>query len=282
MNTVSQTFNWSRLVAALRKEVVENSRTIAFSIIGMYALLTIFMILGNVINHNPHEQMIMMKARVPYTVVLLMLSLVVCVMAAMAFKNLTTKAGRTSLFMSPSSSLEKFVVNVLIYVVATMVIFFACAQLADLTRIAALKAFETKDFAVPGPMNFLQVFFSINWRIGSGLEDLSWLGAMTMFLDTLSKAALFFLGSVVWPRLSVLKTFVTLFVIQSGLSVLFMVTVYLCLDPNVFADWVKDFVNGGDFFIASSIISVIEIVAGFGLAWYLFKRKDVVSLKWWK
>ena len=64
--------------------------------------------------------------------------------------------------------------------------------------------------------------------------------------------------------------------------ILFMVTVYLCLDPNVFADWVKDFVNGGDFFIASSIISVIEIVAGFGLAWYLFKRKDVVSLKWWK
>lgn len=78
MNTVSQTFNWSRFVAALRKEVVENSRSIAFSIIGIYALLTIFMILGNVVNHTPTEQMIMMEARVPYTVVLLMLSLVVC------------------------------------------------------------------------------------------------------------------------------------------------------------------------------------------------------------
>ncbi len=282
MNTVSQTFNWSRFVAALRKEVVENSRTIAFSIIGMYALLTIFMILGNVVNHTPTEQMIMMEARVPYTVVLLTLSLVVCVMAAMAFKNLTTKAGRTSLFMSPSSSLEKFVVNVLIYVVATMVIFFACAQLADLTRIAVLKAFETKDFAVPGPMNFLQVFSAMNWRIGSGLEDMTWLGAMTMFLDTLSKAALFFLGSVVWPRLSVLKTFVTMFVIQIVLIVLLVVTIKLGFDRHAFGQWFGDFIDQGHYFITSSIISVIEIVAGFGLAWYLFKRKDVVSLKWWK
>ena len=38
MNTVSQTFNWSRFVATLRKELVENRRAILFSIIGIYAL----------------------------------------------------------------------------------------------------------------------------------------------------------------------------------------------------------------------------------------------------
>ncbi len=282
MNTINQTFNSSRFVATLRKEIVENSRTILFAVIGMYAMLTIFMLLGNLVNHNPAEQMIMMKARVPYTVVLLALSIVVCVTASIAFKGLTTKAGRTSLFMSPSSSLEKFLVNVLIYVVVMLVMFFACAQLADLTRIAVLKGIETKDFAVPGPINFLKVFSALNWRVGTGTADLAWLATLTMFLDILSKAALFFLGSVVWPRLSLLKTFVTLFVIQSVLAIFLVVTVVCFIDHNVFVEWLNKFMNTGTFFIVSSVLSVIEIVVSFALAWYLFKRKDVVSLKWWK
>ena len=44
MNTVNQTFNWSRFMAALRKEIVENKRMLLFSVIGMYGLLSMIMI----------------------------------------------------------------------------------------------------------------------------------------------------------------------------------------------------------------------------------------------
>ena len=30
------------------------------------------------------------------------------------------------------------------------------------------------------------------------------------------------------------------------------------------------------------IWSIVMAVVCYGLAWFLFKRKDVVSLKWWK
>ena len=47
MNTVNQTFDWSRFTAALRKELVENKRAILFTLLGTFGLLTIIMILGN-------------------------------------------------------------------------------------------------------------------------------------------------------------------------------------------------------------------------------------------
>ena len=37
MNTVNQTFDWSRFTAALRKELVENKRAILFTLLGTLA-----------------------------------------------------------------------------------------------------------------------------------------------------------------------------------------------------------------------------------------------------
>ena len=48
----NQIFQWNRFLAALKKEVVENWRTLLFSTIGIYGILTRFMILGNLIFGN--------------------------------------------------------------------------------------------------------------------------------------------------------------------------------------------------------------------------------------
>ena len=92
MNTVSQTFNWNRFVATLKKEVVENSRLLLFSVIGLYAFFTFFMILGNLISHNPKmADWEIMTNEMPQTFVLCVISFAVAIMASMAFKDLTTK-----------------------------------------------------------------------------------------------------------------------------------------------------------------------------------------------
>ena len=277
MNTVSQTFNWSRFVATLRKELVENRRAILFSIIGIYALLTIIMLLGNLTQHTPNEILVIMTGKVPQLLVFMIFTVVVCVMSSMAFKGLTTKAGRTSLMMSPSSSLEKYIVNFLIYVVAMFVLFFACAQLADLTRIAVLKPFEDKNFVVPGPINFLNIF-----NLSAQSNDMTQWMAISMFIGTIANATMYFLGSVVWPRLSVLKTFVTIFIIQSVLLILFVVFINMFSDPKAFGMWFSKYMRSGTFFQLSCVISTILAVVSIALSWILFKRKDVVSLKWWK
>ena len=182
--------------------------------------------------------------------------------------------------MSPSSSLEKFLVNVLIYVVAMIVVFFVSAQLADLTRIAVLKPFEDQDFVVPGPINFLNCF-SFAGDDGKSTDTAYWM-SMAMIIGTIANAAMYFLGSVVWPRLSLLKTFVAIFAVQSVLMIIFMVIINLCSEPQVFGKWFGQVMREGSFFKMSCVISSVLTIVSFALSWYLFKRKDVVSLKWWK
>ena len=284
MNTVNQTFNWSRFTATLRKEVVENKRMLLFSIIGIYGLLTMIMILGNLIGHQPEFSTDPEINFVPKMIVGSIATFVVCISASLAFKNLKTKAGRTHFFSSPSSTLEKFLTNVLIYVVGMTVAYFICAQLADLTRIAALWWFKSDSFIVPGPINFLN---SVSESV-RGFEELEKVNHVTSFMSIamwvglIANAGLFLLGSVVWPRLSVLKTFAALYAVQFVLFLIALPIVLAIGDMESFARWFYDLVMGGRFSISLFIWTCVQAIGFFALAWLLFKRKDVVSLKWWK
>ena len=284
MNTVNQTFNWSRFMAALRKEIVENKRMLLFSVIGMYGLLTMMMILGNLIGHQPDFFTDSEFNYIPKMMVGSLTTLVVCLSASLAFKNLKTKAGRTHYLSSPSSTLEKFLVNVLIYVVGMTVAYFICAQLADLTRIAALWWFKSDSFIVPGPINFLNSV-SETVRAFDELESVNHITnfmSIAMWIGLIANAGLFLLGSVVWPRLSALKTFAALYAVE---FVLFLIAMPIALgfgDMEAFSRWFYDFVMHGSFSMSMVVWSCLQAIVFFVLAWFLFKRKDVVSLKWWK
>ena len=108
--TVNQTFNWSRFTATLRKEVVENWRAILFTLLGTYGLLTMLMILGNIAFYNANQRELI-DTMLPQKVVYAFLSIATIVVASLSFKKLTSKTGRAEMFTSPSSTLEKFIVN---------------------------------------------------------------------------------------------------------------------------------------------------------------------------
>ncbi|MBO5540089.1 MAG: hypothetical protein J5980_04000, partial [Muribaculaceae bacterium] len=147
----NQIFDWNRFVAALRKEVAENWRTLLFSAIGIYALLALLMILGNLtIGDSTARPEVMLR----YIVVFIVFSFGGIGIASIAFCGLKTKAGRIELLTSPSSTFEKFLVNTVVYVLGFIVAFPICAQLADLTRIAILWPWSGGQ-GVPGPVNFL-------------------------------------------------------------------------------------------------------------------------------
>ena len=282
MNTVNQTFNWSRFTAALRKELVENKRMLLFTVICIYGLLTLIMILGNLgVGLNPSALQETFADKIPQTFVGTILTLVICVSASMAFKNLTTKTGRTALFTSPSSTLEKFLLNILIYVVGVFIAYFACAQLADLTRIAALWFFKGNTLTVPGPINFLTCISDLAANVEHpeiGMTSLGWI----MILGLIANAGLYLLGSVIWPRLSLLKTFAAIYAFEFALFLIAAPFFYFFGDMETLGRWFIDYLNGGHFSVTMIIIVCVQILLYFSLAWYLFKRKDVISLKWWK
>ncbi len=284
MNTVNQTFNWSRFTATLRKELVENKRMLLFSVIGIYGLLTMFMILGNLIIHQGDFFTDAEFNYIPQMMVGSIASLFICISASLSFKNLKTKPGRTHFFTSPSSSFEKFLTNVLIYVVGMIAAYFICAQLADLTRIAALWWFKSDTFYVPGPINFLNSISQTVRTIDEleNVNNITSFMSIAMWIALIANAGMFLLGSVVWPRLSALKTFAALYAVEFAV---FLIAVPIALgfgDMEAFGRWFYDFVTGGRFSISMVIWTSVQAIVFFALAWFLFKRKDVVSLKWWK
>ena len=278
MNTVNQTFDWSRFMATLRKEFVENWRTIVFAVIGMYLLLTIGMIYNNIKESFSNQLVNIINNYVPQKEGYAGLVISCIVTASLAFRNLKSKSGRVSLFTLPASTLEKFLVNVLIYAFGFFVMYHVCAQLADFTRIAVLLPFRSDKLVVPGSINFLNLVNDTVTGIGTSL-----VASMTTLLSTnlLSCLAMYLMGSILWPRLSLLKTFVAGQILSAIVIIIGLAWIGLTFsNPEQAQSYYFDHMDTATWIWGGWYI--VETIVFGALAWYLFKHKDVISTKWWK
>lgn len=272
----NQIFQWNRFVSALRKEVVENWRTLLFSVIGIYGVLAIFMILGNIIHGDDDFTGVIMLR---YVFVYMVFSFGGIIVASLAFRGLKTKTGRIELLTSPSSTFEKFLVNTVIYVLGFIVAFPICAQLADLTRILILLPWG--EFDVPGPLNFLNTIHQFAFQ--QEFWDFSakaWL-EVGLYIGVLAAPGLYLLGSILWPRLSFLKTFAALYAVEFVVFILVMLGISMFTDIQSVALWAAEHFTQGNVVMCFSLFGIIQLVIYWALAWWLWKRKDVISLKWW-
>lgn len=276
MKMKNQIFDWNRFVAALRKEVVENWRTLLFSAIGIYALLALLMILGNLtIGDSTARPELMLR----YVMVYVVFSFGGIGIASLAFRGLKTKAGRIELLTSPSSTFEKFLVNTVVYVLGFIVAFPICAQLADLTRIAILWPWSGGQ-GVPGPVNFLTTIHEFAFQQDWWPQPAKGWFEIALWLSNLAGPGLYLLGSILWPRLSFLKTYAAIFAIQSVLVIMLMIGIKLFSDMGTFGKWLMG-VEQTTGMMWLAVWSAAQLVLCWALAWWLWKRKDVISLKWW-
>ena len=294
----NQIFDWGRFTAALRKEAVENKRQLLLVVVSIFLFFTVFMVMGNIIS-NSMTPMIASDPKgqqlidlMPAILVMMCYSFIVMIVASLAFRNLTSKTGRVALFTSPASMTEKFTVNLVVYVIGAFVAFLVCAHLADLARIAILAPFKSKTFYVPGPMNFLSILTSSSsdiMTITDFFEDSGYTASNFKLMTILAiflGPAMYFMGSVLWPRWAVVKTFAAQQVLNSVVNVL--AGLIVASPILIGASWDKldklSNIDGTKLMDAISlgnyISYAIALVCWYG-AWYLFKRKDVVSLKWW-
>jgi len=292
MSTTNQIFDWSRFTAALRKEVVENQRQLLLIVASMFLFFTVVMIISNVISRG-----LMLASYYDYAIsqgvhsaiISLFYSVIIAVTASLAFRNLTSKSGRVAMFTSPISTTEKFLVNLLIYVIGALVAFIVCVQLADLTRIAVLAPFTSENFHVPGPINYVSALFNSYGKIMHMTEMLnehvpmhvsSLLKAMAI-ISTFLMPALYFMGSVLWPRMSLVKSFFASQIINIVVSIImamFFAMPLVLSKGDIQPDNLSFLIN---YTIVSSCINLVILACCWVGSWYLFKHKDVVSLKWW-
>lgn len=272
----NQTFDFNRYVLTLKKELVENKKQLLIVVLSLFSGLSILMFFGNILFRNsilPIEK----QSAIALCWVLGVFGIVVSVFASLMFNGLRDKTERVNHLMSPASVLEKFLVQLTIYLVGGIVTFFVCAQLADLVRIALMNIFVGESNIVP-PINFVTGVFDIEklriWPFSNNFGEM--LSSFTLIVWILFSFALYMLGAALWPKLSFLKTLAVTYVIQMvfmfAFSFLFLIdsaAIMEYLVKNV--EMVVAVLN-----VVYLILTVLYVVASY----VIYRRKDVISNSW--
>lgn len=272
----NQTFNFNRYALTLNKELVENRKQLLIIVLCLFLGLTILMFLGNWAFQNSGKSVSGMRALANF-VVMTTFGFMLSIMASLSFNGLKGKCERVTHMMSPASAFEKFLAQITIYFVGGVLSFFVCAQLADLARIGLMHLLVGGHNILP-PINFVTGIFCIGpdsmsmpEEIGAGISP--WIVATSFMLSF----AMYMLGAVLWPKLSFLKTFAALSILQMALGMV-TVIVFAMNDMDSVIHFIKRHIY--DFVAVMPVVYVVFTAVCIVLAFWLYKRKDVIKNSW--
>ncbi|MCI9285404.1 MAG: hypothetical protein HFJ91_06360 [Muribaculaceae bacterium] len=205
MSYDNQFFSMGRLTLLAKKETSENWRTILLFCAGILGVLTVA---GIFIAHNSYYEGI---SPLSYSlnssgwfVIWCRLIMVAggLYLASVSFHQLSTRTGATQMLMVPASGFEKFLMRWLAAIPIYVILSFVIIYIADLIR-----------------MCYASLCFGINadaLTMFSLSDDDNTPGTVVyglQFMVLIYIQSLFFLGSAIWPRRSMLKTIVTIIVL---------------------------------------------------------------------
>lgn len=258
MSTTNQTFNWKRFSNALRKELSENKVTLLLSLLAIFLYFAFTLTIDNMLSRGMKD----------LSLDPMIIFFFIGIFASMGFRGLLSKGKRTDYLAMPVSNAEKFTVNALIYVIGGIVAVIACIYLADLARMAILWHKRDETFLVFGLSAFANV--TTKWVDTTG----EFLPCLPKFLlNCLWYSSVFMLGSIVWPKRSLLKTGTV--VICYFMLVFVMLTLIHINDDAELEEAISQFDK-----VEISIDCVVIALCWVG-GWFLFKGKDVITRKWW-
>lgn len=266
MSAINQTFSWSRFVRVVNKEFTMNGRTLGLTLAAIYLFFAFWLTATNVATRG-------MKGLDLDPMVLFLL---IAIIASMGFNGLRSKGKRADYLAMPASTAEKFTYNAMFYVIGGVLAVVACIYLADLTRIAVLWFKRGDDFLVPGPTAFAETvvkWVDMDGNAASCLPE--------FLLNCLWYASMFMLGSILWPKNTFLKT--ALLVLAYWVIMAYMHEKIVYSNAMTSDGVMRDIKFGVERFKQFMlIVDCITIIVCWVGGWYLFKKKDVISLKWWK
>lgn len=224
MTTSNNTFSHSRFGFYLRKHIVENrKKLIQFSI-------QIFLTLVLLLDINPWLQNVY---RIPskhdlfwgmefgwlgFTFIVLMGTI-----GAMMYNSVENKGERIATLMTPASSFEKFLSYFMIYGIGLVVLFILCFYMTDYIRVWTSAWYANPDATVlPLPMDYI-LTSGHNYKFHDIVREVNDPSSVTngvlQFLIYLFVVIMFnafnVLGSIVWNKRPFIKTFGTLFALNT-------------------------------------------------------------------
>lgn len=187
-------------------------------------------------------------------------SLGATVFGSLTFSNLGSKRGRITTLLVPASMPEKFALRTLVYFVFGLLTLVAGFMLAVLIAQLSFGGFGA-------------LWSGISTHIASKTDVLIivFIGLM-MFVSN----AIYTLGSALWPRLSWLKTWIVITVLQWIVGIMLMVGLFN--DQNFFRFLDSVFNNGSSTLSIFIAIECVLIVACWIGAWFRFRNTQIVQM----
>lgn len=191
---------------------------------------------------------------------LVIASILLTVFGSLTFSNLANKRARISAFMIPASRFEKFALRALVYFFFGLITIIVGIIIGAIIAQISFKAFPD----ISPTLRFFD-------------EDFAWLLTGILFLGFLLGNAIYTLGSSLWPKLSWIKTWILLNVVEWIFGILLMIGLFS--DQNLAYQlglWLDE--NGSVPFYIFISVEALLIVACWVGAWFRYRSTQIVQL----
>lgn len=271
-----QTFSGKRFSLCLGKYLGENWRRLVLQVGVGFGVLLAAALLSGLSNRtsyrwlaNSDERWIQDPALSTEVAFFCFLAMIfAAISASMIFKDLASKEGRIYWLTSPASQFEKYLVGVVIYIVAFLVLLVGGVILADAVRVLLFELFTPwgayLEFLVPS-------------LIDECIEAPDMPTVFTLLtLGLLFGQSLFVVGSAVWPKGAFIKTAVAVGII--GMVYAAVIAISSSLIPVV--------KNSATFYVTKDsdaaaivtyIVAVTAILFNYCVAYLRYKEIDVID-----
>ena len=243
----------------LRKEFIDNRKALLLGIVGILGFcITIGTILGfNYTGGTWGETSF-------YGFIALIIG---CAVGSLTFSNLIHKETRISMLLVPDTMFDKFIIRWFAVVPLLFILLAIGLYFTEFSRIIVFKIVHS-DEVVAASGDFCKVLNPFE-LIGM-IHDPSGASLAANFLTFyLFSQSLYILGSVLWPKLSFIKTFAAIWVLETIASIILM-TIDINIPKGVIFD-------GTTFFWCVAAVTFAITVVVYVLAYLRFRNYQVVN-----
>lgn len=270
--TMNDVFSISRVWLLLKKDFTENYKFYGIGALAFLFAMVSVMILCSPVFCLPNGEVGTALATFPFVYVY---TIGCGVAASLMFAQMRTKQGRVSLFTIPATTAEKYVEQLLVYVVGFAVLYVCCVELAELIRCLVaplvwgslsvdtgrfINHFATVDLSED--QDFVEGFSALGFGDGN-------FGKLMVF-STLAQIGLFTLASVLWPKYSYIKMYALNYAVSMVIGLVMLLCVFVFHASMEIHDVWKTVIQPSIWF--NAVLAVATFVASY---WF-FKHKDVI------
>ncbi len=259
-----ESFSMDRMGLVMTKEIRENWRNLLMMLGVMLGTMTLAAILcaqSTISSLRDYDPTIDGEV-IAFSIMFFVFG---AISASIMFRNMNCKEARLATLMNPASQLEKYIARWLIFIPGFVAVYFLFGYVADFVRYIIYVGLISVDVHPVRLISIHDVFdpnFTEEWNI-----------VLMMFCLIQS---FFALGSSVWPRNSLVKTFIALAVI--GIAYLFigLWTADLMIDDEARTGWTTfrgDDISPLWLWVPTVIVCIINYV----VAYFRFRESEIIE-----